>query len=54
VRDGGVDCVAFDPRPILGGKVVVQAKRYRHTVGVTAVRDLYGTLQNEGASKASW
>jgi restriction system protein len=26
-RDGGVDCVAFDCRPILGGKVVIQAKR---------------------------
>jgi restriction system protein len=50
-RDGGVDCVAYDPRPILGGKVVVQAKRYKNTVGVSAVRDLYGTLQNEGASK---
>lgn len=50
-RDGGVDCVAFDPRPIMGGKVVIQAKRYKHTVGVSAVRDLYGTLQNEGASK---
>src|SRR3954463_3471206 len=22
-RDGGVDCVAYDPRPILGGKVVI-------------------------------
>jgi HJR/Mrr/RecB family endonuclease len=50
-RDGGVDCVAYDPRPIFGGKVVIQAKRYRHTVGVSAVRDLFGTLQNEGASK---
>jgi restriction system protein len=50
-RDGGVDCVAYDSRPILGGKVVIQAKRYRHTVGPSAVRDLYGTLQNEGASK---
>jgi len=50
-RDGGVDCVAYDPRPILGGKVVIQAKRYKHTVGVSAVRDLYGTVQNEGASK---
>ena len=50
-RDGGVDCVAFDPRPIFGGKVVIQAKRYKHTVGVSAVRDLYGTMQNEGASK---
>lgn len=30
---------------------MIQAKRYKHTVGVSAVRDLYGTLQNEGASK---
>jgi restriction system protein len=50
-RDGGVDCVAFDSRPILGGKVVIQAKRYKNTVGVAAVRDLFGTLHNEGASK---
>jgi HJR/Mrr/RecB family endonuclease len=50
-RDGGVDCVAYNTDPILGGKVVIQAKRYKHTVGVSAVRDLYGTLQNEGASK---
>jgi restriction system protein len=50
-RDGGVDCVAYDPRPIFGGKVVIQAKRYKGTVGVSAVRDLFGTMQNEGASK---
>ncbi|KQR18030.1 restriction endonuclease [Xanthomonas sp. Leaf148] len=50
-RDGGVDAVAFDTRPVLGGKVVIQAKRYRDTVGISAVRDLYGTMQNEGASK---
>ncbi len=50
-RDGGVDCVAFDSRPILGGKVIIQAKRYKNTVGVAAVRDLFGTLHNEGASK---
>jgi restriction system protein len=50
-RDGGVDCVAFDPRPIFGGKVVIQAKRYKGTVGVSAVRDLFGTVHNEGASK---
>lgn len=50
-RDGGVDVVGFDKRPILGGKVVIQAKRYRHTVGVSAVRDLYGTMMNEGANK---
>jgi restriction system protein len=50
-RDGGVDCIAYDSRPILGGKVVVQAKRYKNTVGVSAVRDLFGTMINEGASK---
>lgn len=50
-KDGGVDVVAFDTRPVLGGKVVIQAKRYRNTVGVSAVRDLYGTMVNEGANK---
>ena len=49
-RDGGVDCVAWDMRPIVGGKVIVQAKRYKHTVGVSAVRDLYGTVMNEGGT----
>ena len=49
--DGGVDAVAFDPDPITGGKIVIQAKRYTRTVGVSAVRDLYGTMMNEGASR---
>ena len=50
-RDGGVDAIAFDPDPIRGGKIVIQAKRYTNTVGVAAVRDLYGTVVNEGATK---
>ena len=50
-RDGGVDAVVFDPDPIRGGKYVIQAKRYTNVVGVSAVRDLYGTVLNEGASK---
>jgi restriction system protein len=50
-RDGGVDAVVFDPDPIRGGKIVIQAKRYTGTVGVSAVRDLYGTVMNEGAIK---
>lgn len=50
-RDGGVDAVAFDPDPIRGGKIVIQAKRYTNTVTVSAVRDLYGTVMNEGATK---
>lgn len=49
--DGGVDAIAFDPDPITGGKIVIQAKRYTKTVGVSAVRDLYGTVLSEGASK---
>jgi restriction system protein len=50
-RDGGVDAIAFDPDPIRGGKIVIQAKRYTNVVGVSAVRDLYGTVMNEGATK---
>jgi restriction system protein len=50
-RDAGVDAIAFDPDPIRGGKFVIQAKRYTNVVGVSAVRDLYGTMINEGAVK---
>lgn len=50
-RDGGVDAVAFDPDPIRGGKFVIQAKRYNDVVPLSAVRDLYGTMINEGAVK---
>lgn len=50
-RDGGVDAIAFDPDPIRGGKFIIQAKRYNMVVPVSAVRDLYGTMVSEGASK---
>ena len=54
-QDSFLGPVASNPNisagPVLGGKVVIQAKRYRHTVGVSAVRDLYGTMMNEGANK---
>jgi restriction system protein len=50
-RDGGVDAIAFDPDPIRGGKIVIQSKRYTNVVGVSAIRDLYGTVMNEGATK---
>jgi restriction system protein len=50
-RDGGVDAIAFDLDPIRGGKIIIQAKRYTNTVGVSAVRDLFGTVHNEGAIK---
>jgi restriction system protein len=50
-RDRGVDAIIFDPDPITGGKIVIQAKRYTSTVEVAAVRELFGTTQNEGANK---
>jgi restriction system protein len=49
--DGGIDCVAYDPHPIGGGKFIVQAKLYTRTVQPTHVRDLWGTVQHEGATK---
>ncbi|MFF3289367.1 restriction endonuclease [Streptomyces sp. NPDC003023] len=50
-NDGGVDVDAVDPDPISGGKIVVQVKRYRGTVPVAAVRELFGTVQATGANK---
>ncbi len=50
-RDRGVDAIMFDPDPFKGGKFVLQAKRYTRTVDVAAVRDLYGTVINEGANR---
>ena len=50
-HDGGVDAIAYDNDPIRGGKIVIQAKRYTNVVNVSAVRDLYGTVMNEGANK---
>lgn len=50
-RDEGVDAVVFDPDPVRGGKTIIQAKRYSNTVGVGAVRDLYGVVIDEGATR---
>ena len=41
----------FDPDPLRGGKTIIQAKRYTNTVDLSAVRDLFGTVQAEGANK---
>lgn len=50
-RDGGIDIIIHDHDPIHGGNFVIQAKRYNIVVPVSAVRDLYGTMINEGATK---
>ncbi|MGH3833154.1 MAG: restriction endonuclease [Pseudonocardiaceae bacterium] len=49
--DGGIDCMAYDPTPVRGGKYVIQVKLYTQTVPPTAVHDLYGVVQHEGATK---
>jgi len=43
-KDDGVDVIAEDHRPFHRGRVVVQAKRYAGSVGVTTVRELNGVL----------
>jgi restriction system protein len=48
--DGGIDCMAFKRDSVAPMKVAVQAKLYRKTVQPTHVRDLYGTMQHEGAT----
>lgn len=49
--DGGIDCIAYDTTPITGGKFVIQVKLYTKTVPPTHVRDLFGVVQHEGATK---
>ena len=50
-RDRGVDAVVFDPDPITGGKIIIQAKRYTNVVGAGDVRELFGVVEAEGANK---
>jgi restriction system protein len=49
--DEGVDVLAEDPDPITGGRIVIQVKRYASTVSPAVVRELFGTVQDKGATK---
>lgn len=49
--DGGVDIFAESTVPVLGGKFIVQCKRYVGKVPVEMIRDLYGVVMHERASK---
>jgi restriction system protein len=46
--DHGIDLIVYSPRY---GKCVVQCKRYKGGVGEPIVRDFYGTMFNEHASR---
>ncbi|MFC5744581.1 restriction endonuclease [Actinomadura rugatobispora] len=50
-KDDGVDGVATNEDPIFGGLCIIQAKRYRGAVGVDAVRELAGTMEDKHATK---
>ena len=50
-KDGGIDCIAYSKESIVGGKYVIQAKRWTRTVQVDAVRDLFGAMDHERANK---
>lgn len=51
--DGGVDILASNPEPVVGGTLVVQCKYYGEgqSVGSPAVRDLYGAVHDKRANK---
>jgi hypothetical protein len=49
--DGGIDVIAHRQEPLLRGKYVVQCKKWTNPVGVNVVRDLYGAMTHERASK---
>jgi hypothetical protein len=50
-RDGGVNAVFYDLHPLTGGTCVLQVKRYRHAVGLSAMYELAGTVESVGAVK---
>jgi restriction system protein len=49
-RDDGIDAVAFNESPLIGGLCVIQAKRYKDTIPVEAVRALNGSMHEKKAT----
>lgn len=50
-RDDGVDAVAINEDPVVGGLCVIQAKRYSRVVGLEAVHALAGVMADKAATK---
>ena len=50
-KDDGVDAVAVNEDPIVGGLCIIQAKRYSKIVGVEAVHALAGVMDDKNAGK---
>lgn len=51
--DGGIDIIAINEQPIVGGKYVIQCKRYAtgNNIGEPVIRELYGVMHAENANK---
>jgi hypothetical protein len=49
--DGGIDIFAYNEEPVVGGKYIVQCKRSSSPISESVVRDLYGVVTAERASK---
>ena len=50
-KDEGVDGVAVNEDPIVGGLCIIQAKRYSKIVGVEAIHALAGVMEDKHAAK---
>jgi hypothetical protein len=50
-KDSGVDGIATNLSSGFGGKLLVQAKRYRRPVPVDSVRSFYGEVLHQGAAQ---
>jgi restriction system protein len=49
--DGGIDLIAHERSSIVGGRILVQVKRYDHMVNPDYVRALRGVMADERASR---
>jgi restriction system protein len=49
-KDDGVDAVAVNEDPVMGGHCIIQAKRYRSAVGVEPIRALAGVMDDKHAT----
>ncbi|WPP50037.1 restriction endonuclease [Catalinimonas niigatensis] len=50
-KEGEVHAIAFDPDPIRGGKTIIYGKITMYPIDVLEVRELFGNVMKEGASK---
>jgi len=49
--DGGIDMIAIKHDAIVGGKYIIQCKRFSGSIGNSFIRDLFGVVHSESANK---